>query len=39
MLLRCRWSIEPGGWLWVDFAALSSVKDGLPLGLESVEAR
>jgi hypothetical protein len=39
MPLRCRWSIEPGYRLRVDFAALPSVKDGLPLGLESMEAR
>jgi hypothetical protein len=39
MPLRCRWSIEPGDRLRVDLAALPSVKDGLPLGLESAEAR
>jgi hypothetical protein len=39
MPLRCRWSIEPGYRLRADFVALPSVNDGLPLGLESVEAR
>lgn len=39
MPLRCRRSVEPGYRLRVDFATLPSVKDGLPLGLESVEAR
>ncbi|HEY2448979.1 MAG TPA: hypothetical protein VGI49_09185 [Mycobacterium sp.] len=39
MPLRCPWSIEPGYRLRADFVALPSVIDGLPLGLESVEAR
>jgi hypothetical protein len=39
MPLRCPWSIEPGYRLRADFVTLPSVNDGLPLGLESVEAR